>query len=418
MSLRVRLALLMALLVAVTLFFAWVLTRRAVLAPFAREVVKQHVDQALYVADELEAGADPDQLSRRLGLEIHLRRRPPGFVRHRRGPHCRPHEAQGRELFVCRGPRSPVAVRTEAGWLVVRRDLDLAAPNRRVGYVLLAVALAVIGLASWAAVLIVRPLSASVRAMERMASGDLSHRLEPGRGREEKEVARAFNAMADRVDRLLKAERELLAGISHELRTPLARLRLELELLREHEVPKKRLDAMEKDLGELDALIGEALDMSRLSVGDRKLAFEDLDLLEVAREAVTQCPLDRHEVAVEGEAQPLRGDRARLVRVVTNLLQNAGKYAPEGTEVLIRVDGRRLEVRDQGPGVPPDDLGRLFEPFYRGKRAKGGSATGVGLGLMIARQIVEMHRGTIEARNGEHDGLIVSFELPSPGRTG
>lgn len=418
MSLRVRLALLLAAAVAGSLFVAWLVTRRAVIQPFAREVLQAHIDQVAYVADELERGANPQELGKRLQLEIKLRDRPPRFLRRhrRRGPHRGPPcamEMRGeREIIVCRGRRAPAAVETKVGWVVVRRDLDVGAPGRRVGWVLLAIAAVVILVAIYAAALVTRPIRASVDAMERMAGGDLSHRLTEAGGRELSEVAHAFNRMADRVDNLLRAERELMAGISHELRTPLARLRLELELLRERDVPEKRLDAMEDDLAEVDRLIGELLETSRLQLGERQLDSNRISLADVVNDAVERRPLPKHDVRVEGEGGEVLGDRVRLVRLVQNLLENAGKYAPRGTTVTVFLDGASVEVRDEGDGVPAEDLPKLFEPFYRGARAKG-AATGLGLGLMIAKQVVDLHHGRISARNLDDGGLAIRVDLPS-----
>lgn len=416
MSVRVRLALLLALAVATSLFIAWFVTRRAVIAPFAREVLEAHLDQVTYVADELEKGGDAAELGRRLGLDIRVRHRPPRFVRRkprrdRPHPRCEERTHRERHLFVCRGRLAPAAVETTVGWVVVRRDLDVEQPQQRVGWVLLAIAGFVILVAIYAATIATRPLRTTVGAMERMAGGDLSHRLPETGGRELAEVAHAFNKMADRVDALLRTERELMAGISHELRTPLARLRLELEMLRDHEVPSKRIDAMEEDLAEVDRLIGELLEMSRLQLGERTLERAPLNIRDIVDEALQRHPLPKHELTIEGEGGAIRGDRPRLVRLVQNLLQNANKYAPRGTKVTIVLEGTSFEIRDEGPGVPPEDLARLFEPFYRSPGGKK-SATGLGLGLMIARQVVDLHGGHITARNLD-PGLAIRVELPA-----
>jgi signal transduction histidine kinase len=415
MSLRIRLTLLLSLAVAISLFLAWFSTRRA-LRPFTEEVVRHHLDTVRYIADEIEGGADPRKIGRGLGLRIVRMDRPPRFVhridRGEGGPRCQRRRHGELDMYFCFGRRGPVAVKLDEGWLMVRRDLDVQRPGRQIGYVLLGIAGVVIALSAWIAVLVMRPLRASIAAMDRMAKGDLSHRL-PERGSVElAEVGRAFNSMADRVEKILRAEKELMAGISHELRTPLARLRVETEILRDQDVSGKRLDAMESDLAEIDRLIGELLEMSRLSLGERQIAEGPVDLLRVAEEAVKKMPLPEHRVVVEGEAEPLIGDHDRLVRVVTNLIQNAGKYAPKGTEVRITVSGRRMVVRDFGTGVPAEDLDRLFEPFYRGVRAKSKS-TGLGLGLMIAQQIVLLHGGSIVAENAEGGGLAITFDLPA-----
>lgn len=423
MSLRIRLTLLLSLVVAVSLLLAWQFTRRAVLRPFTEEIVRHHLDQVHFVADELERGADPDRLGRRLGLEVRRVPHPPRFVRRidERGGRrrCRRRVHEGREMYYCLGPRGPVAVKLDPGWLVVRRDFDVQKPDRRIGYVLLIIAGVVIALSAWVAVLVTRPLRASISGMERIASGELSHRLPEGGGREVREVGRAFNAMADRVENILRAEKELMAGISHELRTPLARLRLETELLREQNVPGKRLDAMEADLEEIDQLIGELLEASRLSIGERQIAEAAVDLSRVVEEAVERYPLPSHDLVIEKKnVEPIIGDHDRLVRVVGNLIQNAGKYAPEQSEVRVIVGGTAVEVRDQGRGVSPEDLDRMFEPFYRGKRARSTkAATGLGLGLMIAQQIVLLHGGRIDARNLPEGGLAIRLMLPRRGET-
>jgi signal transduction histidine kinase len=414
MSLRIRLTLLLSLVVAISLFLAWQFTRRA-MRPFTDEVLERYLDTIHFVADELGSGKDPKRLGKRLGLQIRRVDHPPRFVEAiREGTatrRCQRRLHDGREIFFCFGRRAPVAVALDDGWVMVRRDLDVQGPAQRIGYTLLVIAFVVIVLCAWIAVLVLSPLRASITAMERMAGGDLSHRLPQRGSRELTEVGRAFNAMADRVENILRAEKELMAGISHELRTPLARLRLEIELLRDQQVPEKRLGAMEKDLEEIDRLIGELLEMSRLSLGERRLEEREVDLMRVAKEAAERNPLPEHRLIVEGHAEPLMGDHDRLVRVVGNLIQNAGKYAPAGTEVRVTVDGRRIGVLDQGPGIPPEDLARLFEPFYRGVRERSKS-TGLGLGLMLSQRIVSLHGGSISARNAEDGGLAITIELP------
>lgn len=412
MSLPVRLALLITLIVGTTLFFTWLLTTQAVFRPFRKQMIEAHINHVLHIAQEVENGTPEEQLSQKLGLDIKRRRRPPRFRRRKR---CRELERGGRELVICPGRRAPVAVSLDSGWLIVRRDLDVDGPGKKFQRLLALIAVVIILLSGYVAVLVLKPLRASITAMNKMAGGDLSWRLPENGSREQKETARAFNAMADRVASVLRAERELMAGISHELRTPLARLRLETELLKDRGLPEKRLDAMNDDLAEIDRLIGELFEISRLSLGERKLTRSSFLLSELVDEALERWPLPKHHVLVEHEelgAQRLDADREKLVRVLGNLLQNAGKYAPEDTLIRIRLLPMGLEVCDEGPGVTPEALPRLFEPFFRTKRVQSSSATGLGLGLMLARQIVELHNGKIWAKNGEKEGLIIGFSLP------
>ncbi len=419
MSLRIRLTLLLTLVITATLFVAWGLTRRAVIAPFTKEVITAHLDQVAYVAEEIEAGASPKDLGRKLGFTIHKRQRAPRFVRAwRDGAHpglrCKQKVVRAYKILICRGPRTPTAVRLgrDLGWITVRRDLDVDAPTERLGLIILVLAAIIILLSAALALRITRPLRATVDAMRHMAAGDLGHRLPQASAPELKEVSLAFNAMADRLDKMLRAEKELMAGISHELRTPLARLRLQMELLRDQDVAPKRLDAMEQDIEEVDHLVGEALELSRLSLAAKVAKGTQVDLQSVADEAIRNHPLPEHEIILEGKSRMVQGEHARLVRVVGNLLQNAGKYAPPKTRVHVTIFDGGLEVSDEGQGVPPQDLPRLFEPFYRGCQGQRSSATGYGLGLMYARQVVELCGGTINAQPSKAGGLSIRLQLP------
>ena len=108
----------------------------------------------------------------------------------------------------------------------------------------------------------------------------------------------------------------------------------------------------------------------------------------------------------------MRGDPKRLLRVLGNLIQNAGKYAPAGTPITVVLEGTGLRVQDQGGGVPPGELERLFTPFYRGSKSSTHQGKGLGLGLMLVRQVVEAHGGRVEARHREGGGLEIGVWLP------
>jgi signal transduction histidine kinase len=417
MSLRIKLALLLFAVVAATLLASWWFIRRTVFIPFAREVHETYLDEVVYIAERIENGASAATLARELKVDINVSQDEPPLLKKAmkdRKNRCE-HEVRSNYRTVhCRGRRAPVAVQTKAGWVVVRRELDVGRPGQRITEVLAFVAVVVSLLSAFVAVLVTRPLKTTTEALQKIAGGDLSHRLPAGGGRELREVARAYNAMVDRVELLLRTERELMAGISHELRTPLARLRVELEILRDHQTPTKRLEAMEKDVEEIDRLIGDLLESSRLSLGDRQLARDEVALKEIVKEALDRMPMPDHRVIVEdGDAGVIIGDRGYLVRVVSNLLENARKYAPAGTEVSVVAGGGSVEVADRGPGVEPEELERIFEPFYRGSRARSqANKAGLGLGLMLARRVVTMLGGTIRAENRAGGGLSIRFDLP------
>jgi signal transduction histidine kinase len=422
MSLRLRFTLLLSAIIGSTILIAWLVAGHVV-RPFAEEAFEIYLDEAVYVADRVDAGEDPRALSRKIALEVRAAKEPPFspdreefWSKH----HCRQFERAEHQIYTCRTARAPVSVQTPGGWVTVRREIDFGAPPNRIGRLFILVAFGVLLVSLYMGRIMVRPLLATKDAMSRIAAGELGHRLQVGGPRELSEAAIAFNIMAERVSQMLEAERSLLAGISHELRTPLARLRLELELLSERGIPESRVKAMEADLEEIDQLIAELLEISRLELGERLIERRPVDLVKVVEQGIARAQVAGRPVKVEGASLPVEGDHERLVRVVTNLLVNAAKYAPGDGEITVILDGRAVEVQDRGPGVPEESLRRLFEPFYRVPGDGSRRAVGLGLGLMFSRQVIRLHGGEIEAKNREGGGLAVRFELPEsdePGRS-
>jgi two-component system, OmpR family, sensor histidine kinase RstB len=266
---------------------------------------------------------------------------------------------------------------------------------------LLAVA---VGVGAWP---LVRRLTSRLERLrlrvEDLGRGDLSARA-PVEGRDEvADLARSFNRAADRIQVLVEAQRRRLAFASHELRSPLARLRLSLEMLAGDPALK---DRAARDVEELDALIDELLEASRLEALGRPDRSEPVDLLGLVAEEAA-----RADAAVEGEAALVPGDARLLRRLVRNLLENARRHAA-GTAIEARVErcatGARLTVTDRGPGVPEAERERIFEPFYRPPGAPETGA-GYGLGLALVRQIARVHGG--EARCRPRDGGGTTFEV-------
>jgi signal transduction histidine kinase len=202
-------------------------------------------------------------------------------------------------------------------------------------------------------------------------------------------LATSFNAAAGRIEDLVNAHRMLLANTSHELRTPLARIRLGLELFKKDGDPKRKQD-LERDIAELDGLLDEILLASRLEVNPA-LQREDVDLLALAAEEAAHYD----QTDVEGDALTMRGDARLLRRLIRNLLENARRHGKPPVRVEVRRDGPRaqIDVIDCGPGVPPADRERIFEPFHR----RAGESSGAGLGLSLCRQIARLHGGDVAA---------------------
>jgi two-component system OmpR family sensor kinase len=214
----------------------------------------------------------------------------------------------------------------------------------------------------------------------------------------------------------------LLHDVSHELRSPLARLHAAAGLLRQD--PSKlqpSLERIEREIGRLDALIGELLELARLEAGTSPALEGKIDLAGlvrgIAEDAAFEAQSLERQVSFEASASPrIRGHAALVHRAVENVVRNAVKHTSPGTTVTIRLDSRgrppvaRLIVTDHGRGVPDEELGRIFEPFYQAAGVR--SANGFGLGLAIAQRAIGVHGGTIRASNVPGGGLCVQIELP------
>jgi signal transduction histidine kinase len=255
---------------------------------------------------------------------------------------------------------------------------------------------------------ITRRLERLQARVDALGAGDLQARVEVEGRDEVAELARTFNGAADRIERLVNAQKTVLAGASHELRSPLARMRMAIELLPGAERPELKAQ-LYKDIEELDALIDELLMASRLDALDQSSRLEEVDVLALLAEEASRSGAD-----VGGEALVVRGDPRLLRRLMRNLLENARRHAC-GTRVEASVSAQHgkalLTVADRGPGVADAERERIFEPFYRPPGARE-SDGGVGLGLALVRQIARRHGGEARYRARQDGGSIFEVELP------
>jgi len=271
--------------------------------------------------------------------------------------------------------------------------------------------------------LISRPINELRHSAQRIAEGDLSHRATVKRKDEIGKLGRAFNHMADRLEKMIRGGRELTAHISHELRTPLARIRIAEEMLSEkleqqnNKDLNRYLNEIREDVEELDALIGRILMLSKLDLKEKPLSFEPVNPVDLM-----QGILSRMTPALEQKSlhlttdfsfeTPLWGDADALQTTFSNLVENAVKYSPSGGRVSVEMKtvGGDMEVvvTNTADKIAEQDLGMIFEPFHRVGTKK---ETGSGLGLAIARKTVEAHGGTIEALNVE-EGFRIRMKLP------
>jgi two-component system OmpR family sensor kinase len=228
--------------------------------------------------------------------------------------------------------------------------------------------------------------------------------------------------MADRIARVVLEQRELLAAISHELRSPLGRARIAVEIARDRPEPGSALDDVERQLVEMDTILGDLLASARAGLADVRL--EEVELVPWLRKRIAAEKDGPIEMTVTEGAESARVeiDAALLGRALHNVFGNAwnhGHPKDQPLEVTVSQTGARVHVsvRDRGPGFPAAVLPRAFEPFVMGAdAARSPGAHGMGLGLSLVRRIVEAHGGTASAANvaeGESGlGAEVGFELP------
>ncbi|HTO07596.1 MAG TPA: HAMP domain-containing sensor histidine kinase [Myxococcota bacterium] len=250
--------------------------------------------------------------------------------------------------------------------------------------------------------------------VDALGAGDLGARVEVSGKDEIAGLAASFNRAAERIERLVAAQRGALAAASHELRSPLARIRMAIELLEGPEGDALR-GRVARDVAELDALIGELLLGSRLDAlepGQGLERREPVDLLGLAAE---ECA--RTGARCDGDAVTIAGDPSLLRRLVRNLLENARRHAGDGPVELRVVAGpggrARIAVSDRGPGVPESERERVFEPFYRPKGASESRDGSFGLGLALVRQIARHHGGDARCLAREGGGSTFEVELRS-----
>ena len=242
---------------------------------------------------------------------------------------------------------------------------------------------------------ITRRLEMVEAGVQEWGQGDLAARV-PVVGRDEvARVARSFNDAASRVERLFEAQRRVLASASHELRSPLARLRMAVELLAEDRPSDPWVDNAVRDIEELDATVGDLLQVGRMQALDGPQDAQPVDV-----RALVQDEASHVGASVTGPGWTLQGDPILLRRLVRNLLENASKHGAPPLEA--HVEPGAFAIADRGPGVDESDRERIFEPFYRPDGHAEGRDGGVGLGLHLVREIARHHGGevTVEGRPG------------------
>lgn len=273
------------------------------------------------------------------------------------------------------------------------------------------------------------PLREMARAAQAMGGGDHSQRVVATSRDEVGELARTFNRMAAELAEVERVRKDLIANVSHELRTPISALQAVLENLIDGIEPPEpeMLQTMLQQVERLGRLVTQLLDLSKLESGAMRLDNRPFELRPVIEQAARESSLNAAQtdgknvqvaVSVDPPDLAIRGDAERVHQVLANLLDNALRHSPADGEVTVSAgaeDGRaRIEVTDEGPGMPEGEATRVFERFYRSDPSRTAAEGGSGLGLAIARWIVELHEGDIRAENRAPTGCRMTVHLPRP----
>jgi two-component system, OmpR family, sensor kinase len=260
---------------------------------------------------------------------------------------------------------------------------------------------------------LVRPLDGLVRVVRDIGDGHLDARIRlcgHHHGGEVGEVARAVNLMAEKIERQIVGQRELLAAVSHEIRSPLARLRMLVELQREAEGDSSRLGSMDLELTEMDGLVGQLLAQSRLEF--QTLDCRSLLAIDVARTALERATIPTRLLIDEASGARVSVDISLFGRALLNLLDNAQRHGRGISALAVRLVPSRVqfEVRDHGAGFEEAMLRQAFAPFAGKVQGEG-----LGLGLSLVDRIVRAHGGRVMLSNAEGGGGIATIELPRVG---
>jgi signal transduction histidine kinase len=271
---------------------------------------------------------------------------------------------------------------------------------------------------------IVKPVRALAAAAHRVADGDLSQRISVTSDDELGEMAAAFNTMAAELERQHKLRHQAMADVAHELRTPLSVLQVQLESIEDNliEPSPEVIAGLRNDLVHLSRLVEDLRVLTLADAGELHIEAEPVEMRALVQDVVKRVQVTAQAKKVDLSARvpdvPLyvSGDAQRLTQVLLNLLTNALQYTPPGGQIVAsarRVEGEvRVAVQDTGEGIAPGDLPHVFERFYRADQARSRDTGGSGLGLSIARSLVEAQGGTITVESQPGRGSIFTVSLP------
>ncbi len=319
------------------------------------------------------------------------------------------------------------------GYLLINRPVyRIGAPGSafldRINVQIFVGALVAIALALLLAIFLSRTLTRPIReltlATQAVASGSPAHQV-PVRSRDELgQLANSFNRMSADLARSLELRRQMTADIAHELRTPISVILGHAEAVHDGVLPpsSETFEIVREEAERLEHLVEDLRTLSMADAGELKLSMLPTSAEELLRgvEKVYAHQAGQQHIALETQVEPalpeIAVDAQRMKQVLSNILDNALRYTPAGGRITLSarsVDGEvELRIQDTGPGLPPDELDKIFERFYRVETSRTRDEGGSGLGFAIARSIVERHNGRVWAESGPGQGLTVIIRLP------
>lgn len=271
---------------------------------------------------------------------------------------------------------------------------------------------------------LIKPLLALQREMARIAAGEAPVRAGKKGVREMRDLAAGFNRMAERLEERRREQLRFISNVVHDLRNPLHSITMASELLElKNDANGELVQAIFRQVANLDALLAELLDLSRIQAGELDLQLSRQDMAVLLREAVERNrkgdELHHFVVETRAESLPCVMDARRMSHVLNSLLSNAVKYSPQGGQIKVAAwqeKGRiAVSVSDQGVGIAREEQENIFKPFYRLK-LPGMSIPGKGLGLSTSRRVIEAHQGclAVESRPGQGSTFHLSFPASLP----
>ncbi len=315
------------------------------------------------------------------------------------------------------------AIRDEPGFLVASTRFLFRFSWQLLIAGTLAAAIALV-VARWLARGMTQPLRDMAKASQQMERGDYRQRVVTASRDEVGQLAVAFNRMSSELESLERVRRELVANVSHELKTPITALHAHLENLLDgvERSEPETIQVMLAQSERLGRLVDQLLELSRLESGDVPLHREDVPLRPLVSRVLSEIEVtrQRHDVELAQEVPEglptVFADAERVHQVLFNLLDNAVRFTPPGGRICVSASGHNgsvdVAVRDTGPGIAAEHLPRVFERFYRVDTARSRDEGGTGIGLAIARSVVEAHGGRIWAESEPGKGSTFTFELP------